>query len=65
MWIELDDSLFYFGTGGVIKVEEDTFYDTLTQKKSEYGTSLYTSKGLIARVKETKEMIKSKLKGEL
>lgn len=62
-WLKLSDNLFYFGHGGITRIEPNVDY-TLTGKPSEYRTRLFEGQKQITVVKETIEEIKDLLKDE-
>ena len=62
MWLKLSDSLFYFGQGGITRIETVDMRDTT--KKYVYVTELFQGVVRVAAVKETVEEIKELLNND-
>lgn len=63
IWLQLSGSLFYFGSGGVTRVEEHTGYVETTQKKSDHKSKLMAGTTSITLVNETPAEIYALLAG--
>lgn len=62
-WLNLSKNLFYFGNGGINRVEPNIDY-TLAGKPSIYKSRLFEGQRQITVVEETVEQIKELLKDE-
>lgn len=60
MWLKLSDSAYFFGPGGINRIEKETTY-TATQQVSEYKTSLYIGTTRIQVVIESVDEILEKI----
>lgn len=62
MWLNLKEGLFYFGVGGINRVEELTTHEKFTTK-DKYNSALYSGLTRITLACESVEEIKNMLTG--